>query len=420
MEMTARAEIVSIGDELLIGQTVNTNAAFIGEHLHEIGIPIERVLTVGDDAQRILDAFETAWNRCDIVITTGGLGPTHDDITRSVVIDFFKCDLKLDPVILDDVEKFFSSRQRSMSTVHRDQAMVPSTATAIRNPIGTAPGFLFERGEKCFIVLPGVPAEMKAMMTQTVIPFLSARYERMLLSRTLLTTGIYESQLAERVGDVHALPEGAALAFLPNKVGVKMRVTVSAQSPTEGDAKLSAVCKHLYDAAGDFIFAEGDRALEEVVQDLMIQAGKSISIAESCTGGLIGHLITNVSGSSKYFLRDVVAYSNETKQDVLMIQPEMIARLGAVSEEVAIAMAQNIRLSSGSSIGISTTGIAGPDGGTDMKPVGLTWIGYSDESESVAYRFTFGNHRVRTKERAAYTALEIVRRKLLGLPIYLY
>ena len=414
------AEIITIGDELLIGQVINTNASHIGGLLHENGIHINRMTSVGDDESQIRESFHAAWMVQDIVISTGGLGPTHDDITRKVITEFFNTRLILNADVMNDVRLFFEKRQRSVKKINRDQALVPETAQIIRNEHGTAPGFIFQRGAKTFFVLPGVPHEMKAMMDTTVIPYLRQNQNSFTKSRTLLTTGIFESSLSLLLSGLAESMEKNSLAFLPSSTGVRIRVTAKARHQPEADLFLDEICKQIYASIGDYIYGEGRIELEEVVGQMFIERRLTLAVAESCTGGLIGHKITNVPGSSKYFLRDIVAYSNDTKTALLNIPEKSINSHGAVSPETARIMAEHVRKMSGASIGISTTGIAGPGGGSESKPAGLVWIGYSDEEKTDSYKFFFGDHRIQVKERAAQTALEIIRRKLLGLPIKLY
>lgn len=414
------AELITIGDELLIGQVTNTNASYIGEKLCDVGIKLRRVTTIGDDETAIHDALQKAWNENDVVITTGGLGPTHDDITKKVITKFFNTKLILDENILSDLKNFFEKRERTLLAVHEEQAFIPECAIALQNQNGTAPGLLIEKDGKSIFVLPGVPVEMKSLMQNSVIPYLQNKSQRIIKSLTLKTTGIFESTLSDTLRDIPPLLETDSLAFLPSSTGVRMRITVESDSDFNAEKKLQFIIKKIRSKIGDYIYSESDDELEDIICTMLTERSKTLAAAESCTGGLIGHRITNVSGSSKYFIRDIVAYSNETKIDLLKVDPKLIQLYGAVSSEAALVMAENVRKLSQASIGISTTGIAGPTGGTPTKPVGLVWIGYSDEKESCAYKFLFGDNRLRTKERAAQTALEIIRRKLLGLPIKLY
>ncbi len=410
------AEIITIGDELLIGQVVNTNQAFIAEKLNEIGAAIERMTTVGDDRAQILAAFRFAWDRCTIVIVTGGLGPTHDDVTKKAVCEFFDSDLIANDEIRRHVMELAKKWNRPWSQAYEEQVMFPRKAKLIPNPIGTAGGMLFEEAGKYFIVLPGVPYEMKEMMLRTVIPFLATKVvDQTIRHRTLRTTGISESMLAQHLGDLKEVLRGARLAFLPSTTGVRLRITVHAQDSATAETKLREVEQRIRARVQKYIYGINEEELEEIVGRLLTERRLTIAVAESCTGGLIADRITNVSGSSNYFERGVVTYSNRSKVELLGVPESLIHEHGAVSKAVAEAMATGIRRLAGTDIGIATTGIAGPTGGTPEKPVGLVWIGFADAGTSFALRFQFGDVRRNVKERAAQAALEIVRRRLLNI-----
>jgi nicotinamide-nucleotide amidase len=407
------AHILTIGDELLIGQVVNTNQAYIGEKLNAIGVEISAMTTVGDDMQAILDAFAGAWGADDVVIVTGGLGPTHDDITRKAFCSFFDTDLVRDASVRAHVEALLAKRNIPWNPAAEEQTMVPRAATVFPNPLGTAPGLRISRDGKHMFVLPGVPYEMEEMVDRSVVPFLAPLVGGAVIRhRTIRTTGISESFLARELGDLDQLLRGQSLAFLPSPTGVRLRITVRSSGADEADRLTREIEAGIRAKAGEYIYGTDEEELEEVVGTMLLSQGKTIGIAESCTGGLLAHRITNVSGSSGYFGRGVVAYSNATKTELLGVPPELLAAHGAVSKPVAIAMAEGIRTTAPADIGLSTTGIAGPTGGTPEKPVGLVWIGYADATGSLAVKFTFGEGRLRVKERATQAALEIVRRRL--------
>jgi nicotinamide-nucleotide amidase len=414
-----RAEIISIGDELLIGQVINTNQAHIAEQLSGVGVAVARMTTVGDEEESILKAFEHALERHEIVIVTGGLGPTHDDITRKAVCKFFQTDLVVNEEALERVRQFFARRGLAPRKINEDQALVPRGCTVIRNLQGTAPGYLFERQGKYFIAMPGVPFEMKAMVQSFVVPFFAQRASGIVIRhRTLKTTGIGESFLAEQIGDVHKIfppDSGIALAFLPSPLGTRLRISVRAVSLNEANEKIQSVEERIRARASKYIYGADGEELEEVVGRLLTKRKLTLSVAESCTGGLIADKITNVPGSSNYFERGVIAYSNQSKVEELAVPLVLIQDHGAVSREVAEAMAVGVRMRSSTDIGVSTTGIAGPSGGTPEKPVGLVWIGYSDARDTLALHFNFGDDRRRVKERASQAALELVRRRLLKI-----
>jgi nicotinamide-nucleotide amidase len=408
------AHIITIGDELLIGQVINTNQAFIGEKLSAIGVDIAAMTTVGDDMEAILGVFRRAWESGRVVIVTGGLGPTHDDITKKAVCRFFETDLVSDPSVRSHIEGLLARRNMPWTPAAEDQTMVPRAATVFPNPVGTAPGLRISRGERHFFVLPGVPYEMEVMISGSVIPFLAPlAVTAAIRHRTLRTTGIPESFLAQKLGDLDEILRGQTLAFLPSLTGVRLRITVHATDAGDADRQAAAIEERIRAKIAEYIYGVDEEELEDVVGRMLTLQGKTIAVAESCTGGLIAHRFTNVSGSSAYFERGVVAYSNASKTSLLGVPADVIAAHGAVSKEVADAMAEGIRRSAGASIGLSTTGIAGPTGGTAEKPVGLVWIGYADASGSLALKFTLGEGRARIKERASQAALEIVRRHLL-------
>jgi nicotinamide-nucleotide amidase len=410
------AEIITIGDELLIGQVVNTNQAFIADRLADIGIPVTRMITVADELAPILEACSQSWARAGVIILTGGLGPTHDDVTKKALCAFFSTELQSNEEVRRNVERLLQARNAPWSPAAEEQTMFPAKAKVVPNRLGTAAGILFEQENKLLVALPGVPYEMTAMVTESLIPLLRVKAgETTYRQLTLRTTGISESNLAKTLGDLDQLLEGAKLAFLPSPGGVRLRITVHEPDPIQSEKKLIAVEQRIREKATRYIYGSGSQELEEVVGKLLARRRLMIAVAESCTGGLIADMLTNVSGSSAYFERGVIAYSNSAKTALLGVWEGVIREHGAVSREVAEQMASGIRANAGTAIGLSTTGIAGPAGATPGKPVGLVWIGYSDAESTLAIRFQFGNDRRRVKERAAAAALELVRRKVLKL-----
>ncbi len=413
------AEVLSIGDELLIGQVVNTNQAYIAEKLNSVGIPVTRMSTVGDNAGEILAALQSAWERSDIVTLTGGLGPTHDDITRGVVCQFFNTGLVKDDAALENIKRLFQIRGLPITRVNEDQAMVPRGCTVIQNAHGTAHGYYFERQGKIMIVMPGVPYEMTAMMDGFVLSRLSASANGQIIRhRTIKTTGIPESTISELIGDVSLLfppNQGISLAYLPSPLGVRLRISVRTQSQDQASRLIAEIEEKIRAKAQKYIYAVDQEDLEDVVGKILTEKGLTIAVAESCTGGHIADRLTNVPGSSAYFERGFVAYSNASKSAELGVSESLIKKHGAVSREVAEAMAAAARTVAKTAIGLSTTGIAGPTGGTPEKPVGLVWIGYSDQKQTIALRFHYQAPRQRFKERAAQAALELLRRKLLTM-----
>lgn len=411
-----KSEIITIGDELLIGQVVNTNQAYIAEKLNSIGIVVGQMTTVGDGLEEILDAFDTAWRRSDVVIVTGGLGPTHDDITKKAVCTFFHTGLVSNDDVRKQIESLLKKRNLSWSPSSEEQTLVPEKATILPNPVGSAAGMLFEENGKWFFVLPGVPYEMKAIIDQSVIPTLAQKVVGSVIRHlTLRTTGISESLLSSQLGSIDELIEGATLAFLPSPTGVRLRISVYDRDEATADRRIREIEGRVRAKVQKYIYGVDDEELEEVVGRILREKGLTLAVAESCTGGLIADRITNVSGSSDYFERGVIAYSNKSKTSLLGVPEELIATHGAVSKEVAEAMAVGIRRVAGTDISVSTTGIAGPTGETPEKPLGLVWIGYADARETFALKFTFGDQRRLVKERAAQAALELVRRGVLKI-----
>ncbi|MCH8169635.1 MAG: competence/damage-inducible protein A [Bacteroidetes bacterium] len=412
------AHIITIGDEILIGQTLNTNAADIGNKLVDIQIFVRKASIVADNEKEILDEFRDCWGKNDLIIITGGLGPTHDDVTRQCVVKFFNSELVEDPEVLDDVKKIFEKRGRKIDKINEGQALVPKIATPIRNMLGTAPGMYIEKDEKIFVVLPGVPAEMNYMMETFVIPYLRKKMgaiKSYSLRSNLLTTGIPESFLFKRLGNLDELLGGAKLAFLPNQFGVKMRITAEAETEELAKNKLLEVEQKIRGRAGRYIYSRNEESLEEVVGRLLTERGLTISVAESCTGGNLSNLLTNVPGASKYFERGIISYGNVSKVEILNVNEDALNEHGVVSLKVAQQMAEGVRAISGTDIGLSITGIMGPTGATTDKPVGLVYIGFCDEKVCTAKKFVFGENRIFNKQRTTQAALEMIRRYILGI-----
>ncbi|MCL5035214.1 MAG: competence/damage-inducible protein A [Bacteroidetes bacterium] len=411
------AAVVTIGDEILIGQVTNTNAAFIGQELSEVGVEVTRMIVVGDEYEEIMAAFREYYEKVDAVLVTGGLGPTHDDITRKVVADFFDVPLVMDNSVLENVRDRLAKRGIALRKVNEEQALVPSGCEVLMNHWGTAPGMLFDEDGKFFVVMPGVPHEMQNLMREYVIPRMKQKaVGQVIKHRVLRTTGIAESSLYELLGDMGVLLGGKAkLAFLPSQIGVRLRITVKSATVEGADSIIGEVEREIRAKAERYIYAEGEVEIEEAVGRMLAERKLTISVAESCTGGFISHRITNVSGSSAYFDRGVVSYSNRAKMDILHVPGDVLEKFGAVSEEVARAMAEGVRKISSADIGISVTGIAGPTGGTPEKPVGLVYIGLADSAGAVVERRVMPDERLRFKDRVSQAALELVRKRLLGL-----
>ncbi len=414
------AHIVTIGDEILIGQTLNTNAAYIGEQLVNIQVNVKKTSVVGDNEEAIIKEFKQCMDENDIVVVTGGLGPTHDDVTRKCVVNFFHTVLVMNNEVLEDIKARFKKSGRELTVTNQDQALVPKIAKPIRNSLGTAPGMWIEKDGKIFVVMPGVPYEMKAMMESFVIPNLKDKLgELELLEKrdTLLTTGIPESVLYEKLGNLDDLLEGAKLAFLPSQFGVKLRITVREKDEETAANRISAIEQKIRSKVGRFIYSSQDESLEQVVARLLIDRGISLAVAESCTGGLISNLLTNVSGSSKFYERGIISYSNASKVEILRVNEDTITQYGAVSIEVARQMAEGAKSTSGTDLGLAVTGIMGPTGASVDKPVGLVYIGLCDDKVCTAKKFIFGDDRIINKQRTAQTALDMLRKYLLGISL---
>ncbi|RMH75546.1 MAG: competence/damage-inducible protein A [Calditrichaeota bacterium] len=408
-----QAVIISIGNELLNGKTVNSNATFIGGKLYEIGIPTREIVAVGDDGEQIQAALRRALEQAEVVILTGGLGPTHDDITKKTVAEFFGASLVFNEAILKKVEERFRRRGMTMPEINRNQALVPEKARLLDNPVGTAPGMHFQQEGKHVFVLPGVPREMKAIMEGSVIPFLEQQTGMTAPEvHFYRTTGIAESKLYEKLADLlEAYPY--EVAFLPKFTGVDMRIVVRGDSPAKG--KYPEFEKALYARAGQYIYATEEKELEAVIGEMLRERGLTLAVAESCTGGLLQDKITNVPGSSEYFMGGMVTYSNESKMKFLGVKETSLREHGAVSEVVAKEMAEGVRRAVGTDVALSTTGIAGPTGATPQKPVGLIYIGLATAEKVVARKFVLTQDRRLNKELGAQLALDLLRRDLLGL-----
>ncbi len=411
-----RAVILSIGDELLIGQVVNTNAATIAAMLGRAGIGIVRIVTVGDDAAEITDALREAVAGADAVVLTGGLGPTHDDLTKRAVADFFGLPLVTDPALRERIAALLAARGIAWTDAAEEQTLVPAGAAIIPNRYGTAAGIRIDRSGVIVVALPGVPYEMEQMLSDSVVPLLSARHSGpVVVHRTIRTAGISESALATRLDVPTLLPPGVKLAFLPSLTGVRLRIDASAPTRAGAEQSVSAAEALIRERGGRYVYGEEDEELESVVGRLLRSSHRTLACAESCTGGSIAKKITSVPGSSAYFLGSVVAYADRVKSGLVGVDERLIAAHGAVSREVALAMASGVRRAMGADVGIGVTGIAGPGGGSPEKPVGTVWIAYADGDGAVALRHTFGEGRERVVERSTTAALDLLRRKLLRL-----
>jgi nicotinamide-nucleotide amidase len=412
-----RVEILTIGAELLLGYTVDTNAAFMARALSEIGVAVVRHDTVGDDPELIARAIRDGLDRTGAVITSGGLGPTADDRTRDGLAAAFGRELLTDPGALAQVERRFQLFGRQMPKINVVQALVPRGARVLENRFGSAPALWMEdeRG-RWVVTLPGVPSEMRGLLTETVIPILREREgaaPTVVASRTVRTTGIGESALAELLGeDGGDAVAGLPLAYLPGWEGVDLRVTAAEMPASEADRALTEATRRLRERAGAYVYGEGAADLAAVVLDLCRERSLTIATAESCTGGLIGVRLTAVPGSSDVFQGGVVAYANSVKESMLGVSKELIDRVGAVSEEVARAMATGARARMGADVGVAVTGIAGPGGGSPEKPVGTVWVAVAAGDQMRTAGRVYIGDRGEIRSRSAQAALDMVRTML--------
>lgn len=410
-----KAEIITIGDELLLGQVIDTNSAWLGQELNALGIHVHFKTAVSDDEQAILDTLKLASNRSSIIIMTGGLGPTRDDITKHTLCRFFNTHLVLNQEVLSFVKEIFTKRNLPMLESNNQQAMLPAIADVLWNRSGTAPGMWFDQNNTIYISMPGVPFEMKTIFSEEVIPKLKSRFSfPSIIHRTLQTCSIGESFLAKKIEHIeNQLPSNIKLAYLPAVGSVRLRFSAYGNDESLLKESLNEIIAKLYNEIGQYIYAEGEVSLSETIGKLLKAKGKTLATAESCTGGFLAHQITLTPGSSAYFLGSVIAYHNSIKQNELHVSSTTLKEHGAVSEACVLEMAQAIRKKTGADYGLSTSGIAGPDGGTDAKPVGTVWIGFASETKSFAKVFNMGGNRERTILRTALMAMDILRKELI-------
>lgn len=406
--------LINIGDELLIGQVVNTNAAFIGQQMSAAGFELTDVITIGDDGQAIRDTVTSSLAKTDVVIMTGGLGPTKDDITKKIICDIFQRELVMDEPTLQHVTEIFASRGMDLTETNRQQALVPQGCTVLSNPLGTAPGLWIEQDGKVLIALPGVPFEMEKLIKDEVMPRLEAhkKDQHAILYRVIQCTNISESGLSDLLENFEKqLPSELKLAYLPKPGIIRLRLTARGDNKESLKALLDQHFNELKKLTTKYAFTDEDIEIEEVVGRLLTKTGKTLATAESCTGGYVAHLITSVPGSSRYFQGSLVSYSNDIKRDLLNVREDNLKRRGAVSEQVVSDMALNAMGLFDVDYTIATSGIAGPDGGTKDKPVGTVWIAVATPVRLTTHEFHFGSRTGRKQiiERAARAALNMLR-----------
>ncbi|WP_421946741.1 competence/damage-inducible protein A [Phaeodactylibacter xiamenensis] len=406
--------LITIGDEILIGQIVDTNSAWMGQQLNLNGAHITGIMTVSDEAESIVQALEQGLRSADVVLMTGGLGPTKDDITKKVLAEFTGGRLSFHEPTYQRIERFFKQLGRQPTEAHRLQSYMPDNATLLTNPMGTAPGMWFEVDGKVIVSMPGVPYEMKALMQKEVLPRLKAQYplER-IAHRTLLTAGEGESRIAERIADLEdALPPHIKLAYLPNLGRVRLRLSSRGSQSDQYRDELEQWANRFKERMEDLLFGEEEDRLEAVVGQMLKARGLWLSTAESCTGGYLSHLVTSIPGSSAYFLGGIVAYSNIVKQEKLGVRTATLETDGAVSEATVREMVAGTLQHFGGDIAVAVSGIAGPGGGTPEKPVGTIWLAVGDHNVTEAYLLKAGKDREKNIEYTGAHALNFIRRFL--------
>ena len=411
-----KATIITIGDEILIGQIVDTNSVSIAKHLNTAGITVKEKLSIGDDASQIEQSIDRALSQSEVVIITGGLGPTKDDITKHTLARIFHSPMHEDERVCEHVRTMLSRRGITFNDLNRGQAMVPDACEVLFNAYGTAPGMWFEaEGRGVVISLPGVPFEMEHLMEDEVMPRLKAHYSlHANIHRTMITSGIAESMLAERIAEWEdALPEDVKLAYLPAPNIVRLRLsTYDSENGEAARTRIDLLFKELYKIIPDNIVGYEDASVQQLVHQILSERGLTLAVAESCTGGTIASRFTAMAGSSAYFLAGVVAYANEAKRDILGVNYDDIVRYGAVSEQVARQMAEGVRRATGADYAISTTGIAGPSGGSAEKPVGTVWMAVATPTHTVAMMRPSGTDRGQIINRASAYAIEMLYKEL--------
>jgi len=409
--MQAKAEIITIGDEILYGQTLDTNSHWISGELDAIGVTVVRKTTIPDDENEILNAFSDAHDRADIVLITGGLGPTSDDFTKPCLSKYFGVRLELNEEALRDIKDLFAARGRELTQLNRDQAQLPEGALKITNRLGTAPGIWLEDDKAIFVSMPGVPHEMKGMMTHEILPKLQEKFNSEIIHHRIIRTGgIPESRLAEKLADWEKqLPHHIRLAYLPTLAQVKLRLTARGNDLETLKKDVNVEIEKCLPIIGKYVYATENIELEVRLGQMLREQNKTIACAESCTGGYLSHLITLVPGSSAYYVGSYIPYSYQMKENLLNVNHETLETKGAVSEEVVIQMAEGVRKAFNSSIGVSISGIAGPDGGTSEKPVGTVWMAVSDEKGTTAKKYTFGKDRKINIQLTALAAMNMLR-----------
>ncbi len=406
-----KAELLTIGDEILFGQINDTNSQWMSQELDQVGIRVVRKTTVGDIREDMMNAFAEAEKRAEIVLITGGLGPTNDDLTKPLLAEYFDCELAMDSEALKEVTDFFKSKGREITPINEKQAELPICAERITNKLGTAPGMWLERNGTVFVSMPGVPHEMKRMMKDTVIPKLQKCFKTdVIFHKVIKTIGIGESWLADEIKDwEEALPEHIKLAYLPSLGQVKLRLTAVGADMSELKKQVEDQITSLKSYAEKYIYGYDRDEIQTKVGDMLKHNNKTISFAESCTGGYVSHLITSIPGSSAYYQGSIVPYHNDLKIKALNVNEETLKQHGAVSEQTVTEMSNNVRKLFKSDIGVATSGIAGPDGGTVEKPVGTVWIAFADGDQTVTRKLQLWKDREVNIKAATIAVMNLIR-----------
>ena len=411
-----KAAIITIGDELLIGQTIDTNSAWMGAELSKAGFDVCRMISIHDRREDIIYALHEAVGKTDVVLITGGLGPTSDDITKQTLCEFFNTRLVTNDEVLRMIEGMMSRRNFPMNENNRRQAEVPESCRVLINATGTAPGMWFEKDGTVFVSMPGVPYEMKYLMTELVLPELNKRFtSQIIIHRNIMTYGTFEAKLAEMLaGFESGLPENIKLAYLPASGVIKLRLTGTGKEYEPLSCLINDQVNKLYKIIPDYIYGENEESLEMIIGKLLKEKNSTVCTAESCTGGEIAHMITSVPGSSAYYKGSVVAYANSVKTQLLGVQEGLIEKNGAVSEQVVQDMATGARNLFKTEYAVATSGIAGPDGGTEAKPVGTIWIAVASEKGIVTEKRVFGTDRITNIKRFSLAALNLLRKQIIN------
>jgi nicotinamide-nucleotide amidase len=410
-----RCELIFVGTELLLGQIINTNAAYLGENLASLGVDLYHSSVIGDNVDRIKEAIQIALDRANLVLVTGGLGPTFDDITREGIAAAIGREMVYDPQVMAQIEEHFKRVRHPILPIHRRQAYVLSSGCqVVPNPIGSAPGLIVEAGGRWIIAMPGVPREMKRMCEDAIFSWIAEKAGKVVIkSKVLKVCGMGESMVANELQEIVDPLTNPTIAFLARPNEVSVRITAKASDSDEASRMITVVADQIKEKLRESVFAEDDQTMEQIIGILLSARHSTLAIAESCTGGSISDRITDVSGSSNYFQGAVVAYSNQIKTDLLGVSREDLSQHGAVSSPVAIQMAQGVRSLAETDYGLGITGIAGPTGATPQKPVGLVYVGLASQHGAYSKEFRFVGDRVTIKRRASQMALDMLRRELL-------